>query len=179
MVVESDRHWHRLYTEALEGDGHKVIAVGFGRDALRLLDEILVDLVLLDLKIADGNGLDYMQKMLIYHRNLKIVINTAYPVFTLDFRYWGAERILIKSSDLSELKQAVHEVLGNSNGSASKAAGKESKPKIVPNKAQCDSSDSQVFLSHVAYDRDTTSRRSLTLVQKGMNTLTKRKVVYE
>lgn len=114
MVVENDHHWRRLYTEELECEGHEVIAVGFGRDALRLLDEVLVDLVLFDLKIADGNGLDYMQKMLMYQRDLKIIINRPHPVFKLDFRYWGAERILIKSSDMSELKQAIHEVLGNS-----------------------------------------------------------------
>lgn len=145
MVVENALHWRRLYTEELECEGHKVIAVGFGRDALRLLDEILVDVVLFDLKIADGNGLDYMQKMLMYQRDLKIIINRPHPFFKLDFRYWGAERILIKSSDLSELKQAIHEVLGNSNVLASNVVCKASRSKIVPDKVQCDAIDSRVF----------------------------------
>ena len=145
MVVENEHHLRRLYREELEHEGHEVIAVGLGGEALRLLDAIPVDLVILDLMLADGDGLDYLEKMLAQRRELKIVINTAYPMFKQDFRCWGAERLLIKSSDLSELKKAIHEVLGNSNGFASNGAFKEPRPNIVLNEAQCDAIDSRVF----------------------------------
>jgi DNA-binding response OmpR family regulator len=58
MVVENEQYLRRLYREELEYEGHEVVAVGFGKEALRLLDENTFDLVLLDLRIADGNGLD-------------------------------------------------------------------------------------------------------------------------
>ncbi|MCI0695738.1 response regulator [candidate division KSB1 bacterium] len=145
MVVENEQHLRRLYTEELEHEGHDVIAVGFGREALYLLDAIPVDLVLLDLKLADGNGLDYLQKMLAHHRDLKIIINTAYPMFKQDFRCWGAERLLIKSSDLSELKQTIGEVLGNSNGVPVVGDIKELNPKISLKKVQREMIDSRIY----------------------------------
>jgi hypothetical protein len=38
---------------------------------------------------------------------LPIIINTAYGQFRDDFHCWGAEAFIVKSSDLSELKDAL------------------------------------------------------------------------
>jgi hypothetical protein len=48
--------------------------------------------------------------MLARHRRLKVIINSAYPIYKQDFRSWGADRFVTKSSDLFELKNAVSEM---------------------------------------------------------------------
>jgi hypothetical protein len=53
--------------------------------------------------------------MLDRRRDLKVIINTAYPSFKQDFRSWGAERFLTKSSDLAELKDTINEVMAESH----------------------------------------------------------------
>jgi hypothetical protein len=77
--------------------------------------------------------------------DLKIIINTAYPMFKQDFRCWGAERLLIKSSDLSELKQTIDEVLGNSNGVAVVGDVKGLNSKTSLNKVQHERGDSRIY----------------------------------
>jgi DNA-binding NarL/FixJ family response regulator len=64
----------------------------------------------MDLLLPDGKGLDYLQRMLARHRRLKVIINSAYPIYKQDFRSWGADRFVTKSSDLFELKNAVSEM---------------------------------------------------------------------
>ncbi len=120
LVVEDERNLRRLYTEELEIEGHQVTAVSCGKEALHALESRPVDLVILDLALPNGNGMNYssgidcLQKMLSRRRDLKVIINSAYPDFKLDFRSWGAERFLTKSSDLSELKEAINELMAES-----------------------------------------------------------------
>jgi CheY-like chemotaxis protein len=118
LVVEDERNLRRLYTEELEIEGHQVTAVSCGKEALRALESRPIDLVVLNLALPNGtgmnysSGIEYLQKMLGCCRGLKIIINSAYPDFKLDFRSWGAERFITKSSDLTELKNAINEMLG-------------------------------------------------------------------
>ncbi len=114
LVVEDERNLRRLYTEELEVEGHQVSAVGSGEEALRVLENGPIDLVVLDLILPNGNGIDYLPEMLNAHRDLKIIINSAYPTFKQDFRSWGAERFLTKSSDLSDLKETINEMMAKS-----------------------------------------------------------------
>ena len=120
LFVEDERNLRRLYTEELELEGHQVITVGQGVEALRVLEDTPIDLVVLDLVLINGNGknyssgLDYLQEMLARHPNLKVIINSAYPDFKMDFRSWNAERFLTKSSDLMELKNTISELLAKS-----------------------------------------------------------------
>ncbi len=117
LFVEDEHNLRRLYVEELEIEGHQVIAVDRGVEAVRVLEDTSVDLVVLDLVLPNGNdkeygsGLDYLQEMLNRRRDLKIIINSAYPDFKVDFRSWGAERFLTKSSDLTELKDTISELI--------------------------------------------------------------------
>lgn len=124
LVVEDERNLRRLYTEELEFEGHQVTAVSCGKEALHALENGPIDLVVLDLALPNGNGMnyssgmDYLQKMLGCRRDLKVIINSAYPNFKLDFRSWGAERFLTKSSDLAELKNAINELIAEAHKTA-------------------------------------------------------------
>jgi DNA-binding NtrC family response regulator len=124
LVVENNPHLRLLYLEELQHEGHQVIGVGQGEQALEVLDYMPIELVVLDLSLPEHNGLDYLREMLEAHPKLKVIINTAYPRFKLDFRSWGAERFLIKSSDLSELKNAINEVVAESQSTRTAPARK-------------------------------------------------------
>jgi DNA-binding response OmpR family regulator len=44
-------------------------------------------------------------------RQASVILNTCYPQYREGFMTWGAEAYVVKSSDLSELKRKIREVL--------------------------------------------------------------------
>lgn len=111
LVVEDEASLRLLYRNELEIEGYEVSDVGTGADALKVLEYEKIDAVVLDLRLPDVYGLQLLNDMLSYRRNLPIIINTAYDQFREDFHCWGAEAFVVKSSDLSELKNALARVI--------------------------------------------------------------------
>ena len=108
LIVEDEKNLQQLYKTELERLGYAVIVVSDGQDALKTLKSEPVDLVLLDLALPDGIGLTHLQHLVDIKRDVKIVINTAYPSYKLDFHSWAADAFLTKSSDLTELKNTIN-----------------------------------------------------------------------
>jgi len=74
--------------------------------------------VLMDIRMPRMDGIEAMGKMLNDRRDLPVILNTAYSSYKDDFRSWPASAYVIKSSDLSELKRALTQVLGPARGKA-------------------------------------------------------------
>lgn len=111
LIVEDQLHLRKLYTEELEAEGHEVVTVKSCKTAGRLLDRFLVDLVILDLVLDEENSLALVDHIVNKDRTLPIIIFTAYPGYKDDFHAWAAARFLTKSSDFTELKETVNQLL--------------------------------------------------------------------
>jgi DNA-binding NtrC family response regulator len=107
LLVEDEANLRLLYRDELEIEGYEVSDVGTGADALKVLEYEKIDAVVLDLRLPDCYGLQLLDDMLSRQRDLPVVINTAYDQFRDDFHSWGAEAFVVKSSDLSELKEIL------------------------------------------------------------------------
>jgi DNA-binding NtrC family response regulator len=107
LLVEDEANLRLLYRDELEIEGYEVSDVGTGADALKVLEYEKIDAVVLDLRLPDCYGLQLLDDMLSRQRNLPVIINTAYDQFRYDFHSWGAEAFVVKSSDLSELKEIL------------------------------------------------------------------------
>ena len=66
LVVESDELIRDLLTELLEGDGYAVLEAAGGAQALRLLEEHVPTVVLLDQRLTDMSGLDVLKRQRAY-----------------------------------------------------------------------------------------------------------------
>jgi CheY-like chemotaxis protein len=69
------------------------------------------DLVVMDVSMPGMDGIDVMGRMLCRNHKLPIILNTAYASYKEDFRSWAADAYVVKSADLTELKQTVKHVL--------------------------------------------------------------------
>lgn len=79
LVVEDDpvaADAHRAYVERVPGFGVAAV-VHQGRDAVRFLDENKVDLVLLDLHLPDGHGLDLARSLRAGGSSADIIVVTS------------------------------------------------------------------------------------------------------
>ena len=111
LVVEDEDDLRLLYQQELEQEGYDVVTVESGEEAIKVLEKESINLVVLDIRLTGMNGLEALEEMLLRNRNLKVIINTAYANYKDDFSSWLADAYLIKSSDLSELKETIQNLL--------------------------------------------------------------------
>ena len=111
LLVEHNPNECILYEHELSEEGHRVIVANDGPQALALCEKAAPDLVIMDVSMPGMDGIDIMSRMLCRNHKLPIILNTAYASYKEDFRSWAADAYLIKSADLTELKQTVRRVL--------------------------------------------------------------------
>ncbi|NIR48576.1 response regulator [candidate division KSB1 bacterium] len=111
LIVDGEEQLRSRCKVELQALGYDVIAVGDAKGALQTVEQEPVDLVVLDLVLPDEAGFEHLQKLVSAQRNVKVVINTAYPSYKADFNSWIADAFLTKSTDLTELKDTIGSVL--------------------------------------------------------------------
>jgi len=107
LLVEDDLGQCELYHDELVDAGYEVVVVHDGRAALKQVQSQHFDAVILDLNMPGMDGLDAMGKILDQDPKTPIIINTAYTGYKEHFMTWAADAYVVKSSDLSELLDAV------------------------------------------------------------------------
>lgn len=117
LVVDDEAHIRLLYQDELQAEGY-VVAASDGR--ADIMDEIareLPDLVILDIKL-EGNpktGLDILQTIRAENATLPVILSTAYDSFQHDLKSIAADDYVVKSVDLTKLKNTIKKVLTKTN----------------------------------------------------------------
>jgi len=111
LVVDDDEHILRLYREELEEEGYEVITAQTGAKGLELFESENPDLVTLDILIPDVDGITLLRRMKEMRPRVPIIMSTAYD-YRDDFAVWASEAYIVKSADLSELKNMIRKLLG-------------------------------------------------------------------
>lgn len=111
LVVDDEKNIRKLYETELRRDGYDVVTAESGEEALQLIEKEAVDLVVLDIRLEGMDGIDCLRTIMEKRRDLPVVLNSAYSTYKQDFASWMADAYVVKSSDLTELKDKVKEVL--------------------------------------------------------------------
>lgn len=113
LVVDDEQHIRLLYEEEFRDEGFQVFTASNGREALEHLQQHPIDLVLLDIKMPEMDGSEFLRRVRQENATLPIIISTAYGDYVQqDFSAWLSNGYAVKSSDLSEIKAKVAEILG-------------------------------------------------------------------
>ncbi|MBW2644943.1 MAG: response regulator [Deltaproteobacteria bacterium] len=107
LIVDDEEVILMLYKEELEEEGYDVITTSDGYKLLEKIETEKPDLVLLDIKMAEYNGLDLLQDIRKKFYNIPVILCSAYSSFKGDLKSIAADYYVVKSSDLSELKQKI------------------------------------------------------------------------
>lgn len=118
LVVDDEASIRALYRAELEEDGYTVLCAEDGTGARQAIEENEVHLVVLDIKLRGESGLQILQDITRNHRELPVILSTAYSSFKDDFSSWLADSYVVKSSSLKELKAEVTKVLARRYGGA-------------------------------------------------------------
>src|SRR5512147_2621103 len=112
LVVDDEANIRELYKEELEEMGYDVITVADGLQALTLLETTMFDLVTLDMRMPDMDGIETLRKMKEKNSALPVVICTAYEEYKHDFGSWCSDAYIVKSADTDLLRETVKKILG-------------------------------------------------------------------
>ena len=109
MIVDDDARVCQEVKSHLEGLGYDIVTAPDGPAALALAESAEFDLVVLDIGMPTMDGLETLGKMLSMDNRLPVILNTAYPSYKDNFMSWAADAYVVKSSDLTELKEKIRE----------------------------------------------------------------------
>lgn len=125
LIVDDEPHIRMLYERELGEEGYRIEAVATGEEALRVLEREPVDLVVLDIRLREHepNGLTLLNEILTRKRDQKVIINTAYASYMDEGASWLANGFVVKSSDLTELKTKIRDVLAKEEKSSGSSPG--------------------------------------------------------
>jgi len=118
LIVDDDRGLRELYKSELSLEGYEVMAAATGKEAVDILKDSRPDVIVMDIRMPEMDGIEALGKVVARHKNIPVIINTAYPSYQEDFRAWAADEYVVKSSDLTELKAAIKRVLERSRPKA-------------------------------------------------------------
>ena len=111
LVVDDEESIRALYRAELEEEGYRVLCAPDGASARKALGDHEVHLMVLDIKLKGESGLQVLQEVTRVHRQLPVVLSTAYGSFKDDFASWLADADVVKSGNLQELKSEVARVI--------------------------------------------------------------------
>jgi DNA-binding NtrC family response regulator len=112
MCVDDELNLLRLYEQVLTEDGFRVVLASTGTEALDRIHAQQVDLVVLDIKMDDKDGLEVLREMKMENPDLPVILHSAYNTYKSDFKSWLAVDYLVKSADLTSLRSRIRELLG-------------------------------------------------------------------
>ena len=111
LIADDSDDIRELYTDEFESDGYQVITAANGSEAIEKTQEGKPDLVILDIGMPEKNGLEVIGEISRLNGGTPVIVNTAYPLFKLDYRAHHAATWVVKSSNLDSLKSAVRQIV--------------------------------------------------------------------
>ncbi len=111
LVVDDEKNIRKLYETELKREGYEVLTAESGEEALEVIGREPLDIVVLDIRLEGMDGIDCLRTIMEKRRDLPVVLNSAYSTYKQDFASWMADAYVVKSSDLTELKDKIKEVL--------------------------------------------------------------------
>jgi len=113
LLVEDEKLIRWSLANRLSKEGFQVVEADRGGDALKVMEDQEVDLVLLDYRLPDMDGLSVLRKLGDSHRNMPVIMMTAYSTVesAIEAMKLGAFDYLNKPFEIDELLVTIQKAL--------------------------------------------------------------------
>ncbi|MEN8188797.1 MAG: response regulator [Thermodesulfobacteriota bacterium] len=111
LIVDDEEGIQILYQEEFELEGYKVVSALTGEEALVKFDAEKPDLVILDIQMPGINGIEVLRQMKSKNPQLPVILSSAFNEYKQDLGAWASDDYIVKSADMTALKEAVNKHL--------------------------------------------------------------------
>ncbi len=112
LVVEDNKNQSILYEQELRFEGYNVLLARNGEEVVvKMTDEQIPAIIITEITKSIMDAFDAIIKKLVKHSKIPVIINTAYSNYKENFMTRIADAYIVKSSDLSKLKNKTKELL--------------------------------------------------------------------
>lgn len=115
LIIDDDAVFADTLARSIGKRGHKTLVANNADQALNLLEEIEVDKIVLDMKLADTSGLKLLPQLLGARPRISVVILTGYSSIStaVEAIKLGAINYICKPCDADEVLLAFEQTAGN------------------------------------------------------------------
>lgn len=112
LLVDDNKNIREFCQSELELEGYSVFSARNGKEALSVLNDIIPDIVVLDIRMPEMDGFETLRRILIQRDDIPIIFHTTYKD-GIDLDFWSglADGFVEKSENLDELKLKIEQVL--------------------------------------------------------------------
>jgi len=116
LIAEHNGSYRKLFKDVLQKPFPKIVIdeATDGREALQKVDAFPPDLIFMDIRLPDENGLELTKRIKATHHNIRIVILTSFdtPEYRGAVSQCGGDHFLVKGSFSSmEIEELVKSYL--------------------------------------------------------------------
>ncbi len=109
LIVDDDEIMRDTLSDVLKKGEYDVYSVGSGEETVSMIKKNIIDLILLDMKLPDEDGLDVLRKIKEFDTEILVIMMTAYSDIqtAVSAMKSGAYHYINKPFDLEELKLLI------------------------------------------------------------------------
>ncbi len=113
LIVDDEKNYPLILSAILEDEGYEALMANSGREALNILDQSDVDLVLTDMKMPGMDGIDLLEKIKQREPDLPVIMMTAYGTVdkAVEAMQKGAYSYILKPFDNDRLVLFVNKAV--------------------------------------------------------------------
>ncbi len=115
LIVDDEDNLRELYQVEFMEEGFDVVLARDGFEGVEKCQLENPDIVIVDIRMPGMDGLETISRILNIDRKRPVIIHSAYPHYQDNFLSWNADAFVVKSSDMTALKDKVHYFLSNQN----------------------------------------------------------------
>jgi DNA-binding response OmpR family regulator len=113
LIVDDENNIRLLYKEEFQDEGYEVAVAASAEQAREEIRKNKPDLVILDIQMPGTDGIEFLRKLKEEESDISIVFCSAFGGYKRDFRVWVSDAYVVKSADLSELKNVIKKILAS------------------------------------------------------------------
>lgn len=113
LIIDDEIIIRKLFTRLLTREKYRVLTASNGKKGIKTVKKEKLDLVILDLKMPEMDGIEALKRIKEINKNIRVIIITAFGTIksASDALNLGADDFISKPFDIAKIRTTIKNVL--------------------------------------------------------------------